>query len=379
MAYTKHNYQPGEKLYASQLNEMDDQIAKNESEVERLTEEKVDKYFGIENAGDKLVVGEDGYVTAKKNAVVTYRPELEGIWNVYTNEIATSADYWYFRTDLLSLDGVTKIKASFKMGNSGYGVAFFDDAQNIMPSVSIVGDSAGSYKVVEMDVPSGAAYCALSHYGGGRDNAANVSNAYITLYSGDGEEATGLTAEQVSALNEMFKVCAYVASADSAYAAFRAAFGITDGVNVYFADYSEWPKWGAGISVVDNGFSVNSSDANVISGIAVGILQAGKYGDYKDKTLKISCDVAGEIPSDATIPFYLRTYTDVPESSYEDKAVAFIRGPYVNSAKHVEWTVTPSTATWENGTPNDTDYLALQFYFEFVGEATITNFTIEVV
>ena len=43
MAYTKHNYKPGEKLYASQLNEMDDQIAKNESDVERLTEEMGNK------------------------------------------------------------------------------------------------------------------------------------------------------------------------------------------------------------------------------------------------------------------------------------------------------------------------------------------------
>ena len=222
-SYEKQNFVSGQILKAEHLNHIEDGIG-------QLSEEKVNKHFGVENAGAKLVIGSDGNVTVQKNAVVTYKPELEGIWNAHTNEIATSADYWYFRTDLLSLAGVTKIKASFKMGNSGYGVAFFNDAQNIMPSVSIVGESAGSYKVVEMDVPSGAAYCALSHYGGGKSDPANIADAYITLYSGDGEENGGLNAEQISALNEMFKVCAYVASAESAYAAFCAAFGITDEV-----------------------------------------------------------------------------------------------------------------------------------------------------
>lgn len=199
---------------------------KARADIATLSEEKLNKNFGAENAGAKLVVGSDGNVTAQKNAVVTYRPELEGIWNVHTNQIATSADYWYFRTDLLSLAGVTKIKASFKMGNTGYGLAFFDSTQAILPSISIVGKAAGSYEVVEMEVPAGAAYCVLSHYGGAKSDPANIADAYITLYSGDGEEAMGITKEQISALNEMFKVCAYVASAESAYAAFCAAFGI---------------------------------------------------------------------------------------------------------------------------------------------------------
>lgn len=36
MAYTKHEFKSGEKLYASQLNEMDEQIAKNEEAVEEI-------------------------------------------------------------------------------------------------------------------------------------------------------------------------------------------------------------------------------------------------------------------------------------------------------------------------------------------------------
>ena len=36
MNYTKHEFKTGDKLYASQLNEMDDQIAKNEEDIEQL-------------------------------------------------------------------------------------------------------------------------------------------------------------------------------------------------------------------------------------------------------------------------------------------------------------------------------------------------------
>lgn len=60
MAYTKHNYQSGDKLYASQLNEMDEQIAKNESDVNRLNEEKMDKAQGVNNAGRLLYTNDDG-------------------------------------------------------------------------------------------------------------------------------------------------------------------------------------------------------------------------------------------------------------------------------------------------------------------------------
>ena len=39
MAYTKHEFKSGEKLYATQLNEMEDQIAKNEEELVKVSEE----------------------------------------------------------------------------------------------------------------------------------------------------------------------------------------------------------------------------------------------------------------------------------------------------------------------------------------------------
>lgn len=217
------------------------------------------------------------------------------------------------------------------------------------------------------------------------------ARADISTLSEEIANKKGLTSAQITALDNMFKVCAYTSSANSAYAAFCAAFGITgggtggdsgegsDGVNVYFADYSEWPKWGSGISTIENGFSVNSQELSYSAGIIVGIVQPVKYGDLKNKTLKFSCDINGEMESGGYWPFYLRTYTGIPESGFTDKAGAFIRGNSQTVTGHYEWTVTPAEATWEGGTPSDTSYLGFQTYAYFVGTATITNFRVEVV
>ena len=42
MSYTKHDFKSGEKLYAQQLNEMDEQIFKNTEETNKLSEEIAD-------------------------------------------------------------------------------------------------------------------------------------------------------------------------------------------------------------------------------------------------------------------------------------------------------------------------------------------------
>lgn len=200
----------------------------------------------------------------------------------------------------------------------------------------------------------------------------------------------GLTSAQITALDNMFKVCAYTSSAETAYAAFCAAFGITGGgtggdsgegsdeVNVYFADYSEWPIWGPGISVVENGFTVTSDKQSSGKGIAVGILHPGKYNDYKEKTLAISMDVAENFEAGGIYPAYLATYSDVPETSYVENQTASKSINQVKDGNHVRYTVDLSSVEWDN-TPNDNDYLAFRFYCYFVGTATFTNFSVEVV
>ena len=113
---------------------------------------------------------------------VTYKPELDGVFSVATNAIIPSTNYWFFRTDYIPLAGYSRIKASYKLNASGYGVAFFDDGKNIMKDVSVIGADANNYNVVEMDAPVGAAYCMLGHYGGVKTQEPDVADAYITLY-----------------------------------------------------------------------------------------------------------------------------------------------------------------------------------------------------
>jgi hypothetical protein len=43
MSYTKQNFKSGEKLYASDLNEMDEQIHQNTESISKLSEDKADK------------------------------------------------------------------------------------------------------------------------------------------------------------------------------------------------------------------------------------------------------------------------------------------------------------------------------------------------
>lgn len=222
----------------------------------------------------------------------------------------------------------------------------------------------------------------------------NSDGSMVGIGAIEGKQVvSGMTASQITALDNMFKACAYALPVDSVYEAFCIAFGINGGgteenpetpetpneESVHFADYSAWPKFGSGISVIDNGFSIDSPSPSYSAGIAVGILQGGKYGDYKDKTLKFSCDIDGEISAGAEIPFCLRTYTDIPEESYNDNSVTHMWVDYKTTATHVEWVGIPSTLKWEEGTPNDTDYLAVQFYGLFEGTITITNFSIEVI
>ena len=43
MSYTKQEFRSGDKLYASDLNKMDEQIHQNTEDISRLSEDKADK------------------------------------------------------------------------------------------------------------------------------------------------------------------------------------------------------------------------------------------------------------------------------------------------------------------------------------------------
>lgn len=75
----------------------------------------------------------------------------------------------------------------------------------------------------------------------------------------------GLTAEQISALDGMFKICAYTQNANEAYTHFKTAFGITDPDGP-----GDDTKTLTDITVVYSGGNVTAgTDVNELSGIVV--------------------------------------------------------------------------------------------------------------
>lgn len=81
---------------------------------------------------------------------------------------------------------------------------------------------------VTVEVPSG---------GGATDEQiASAVEAYMAEHP---VEVSGLTQEQIAALDGMFKVCAYTEDASAAYAAFKSAFGISDGVEPDEPEYQQ--------------------------------------------------------------------------------------------------------------------------------------------
>lgn len=64
MSYTKQNFKSGEKLYASDLNEMDEQLYQNTESISQLSEDKADK--------------ENTYTKAEVDGIVQNLPSGEG-------------------------------------------------------------------------------------------------------------------------------------------------------------------------------------------------------------------------------------------------------------------------------------------------------------
>ena len=66
MSYTKQNFKSGEKLYASDLNEMDEQIYQNTESISKLSEEISDLNIPTDEHINELIesalgVVENGY------------------------------------------------------------------------------------------------------------------------------------------------------------------------------------------------------------------------------------------------------------------------------------------------------------------------------
>lgn len=98
MAYTKHEFQSGAKLYASQLNEMDDQIFDNTEKIEALEEalenamvEPADSVEWLNANGDtaKKYYLPDGYEYTYRQKLVTVKHEANTKNSAGLNKIAS--------------------------------------------------------------------------------------------------------------------------------------------------------------------------------------------------------------------------------------------------------------------------------------------------
>lgn len=86
------------------------------------------------------------------------------------------------RTDYISLDGVSNIKAQYRLIATGCAVAFFDANKTFMPDASIAGTGTTEDTITEMTPPTGAAYVMFSHFLGSDGNYVG----FITLSGGGG-------------------------------------------------------------------------------------------------------------------------------------------------------------------------------------------------
>lgn len=147
MNYTKHNFQSGAKLYASELNEMDEQIFKNESSIGNLTEQ-VEVISKKVNASDyEWAVPNYELVNGK---LVTLKTDLKSFWLTDNN------DGRYIK---LKKGDITKIRASGFQWNSiyrFYSVIFTDAIDNVLNYYSA--DTDNTEFSVELDVPEDTEY-----------------------------------------------------------------------------------------------------------------------------------------------------------------------------------------------------------------------------
>jgi lysophospholipase L1-like esterase len=92
----------------------------------------------------------------------TITPDIQGylLMTGSFNDVTTKAR----RTDYISLEGCTHIKAQYRLASTGCAVAFFDSNKTLMANASVAGAGLDADTITEMEPPAGAAYVMLSHY-----------------------------------------------------------------------------------------------------------------------------------------------------------------------------------------------------------------------
>lgn len=145
-------------------------------------------------------VGEDDY----REETIT--PDIQGYFLMTGsfNNTTTKAR----RTDYISLEGCTLIKAQYRLATNGCAVAFFDENKTFMSDVSVAGVGLDADTITEIAPPAGAAYVMLSHYLGSDLNYVGfITLSYgtpVVVYDGN---LAGVT---VDVLGDSISSVAYV-------------------------------------------------------------------------------------------------------------------------------------------------------------------------
>ena len=173
-----------------------------------VTAENIKSALGYTPA-DKVVVDqltqEIAELKGEKKEPATYVPDLAG----YLKNDGTFANYsTCFHTDYIPLEGYVRISAKAYLVTTGYALAFFDSNKTLLKNLSIAGlGGTGKPNIIDMDVPSEAAYCILSNFfGSGNTN----TDTFLTLYPEEtdtpDEHLTGVT---VNVLGDSISSVAY--------------------------------------------------------------------------------------------------------------------------------------------------------------------------
>lgn len=133
---------------------------------------------------------------------VTVIPDIDGFVWASNGSVVTSDPGTSKRTDYVSLDGVKRIQAVYRVVSSRYALAFFDSEKRIMTDVSIAGAGTSKDNKIDMKPPKGAAYCILSHWIG----SSGTYTGSLTLIYTDPIELEGVT---VNILGDSISSVAY--------------------------------------------------------------------------------------------------------------------------------------------------------------------------
>lgn len=147
MSYTKHEFKSGAKLYASELNEMDAQIFKNESDISNLTEQ-------VEVISEKVNVSD--YVWAVPNYELIEGQLIQLHSNLINFGFSDNQDGRYIK---LEKGNITKIRANGYQWSATYrffAIVFMNAMGGVIEYYDVGTDN---YEFsVELDIPDGTEY-----------------------------------------------------------------------------------------------------------------------------------------------------------------------------------------------------------------------------